>query len=96
MEMRKLWLFIGISFIAGIIWGRVIRDISAYWPLGLGAQHSEHSRMITVDIIQTADDIAIVDHKTGYLIFEYNRFKEVDKETFKEYNDLLIEVLGEK
>gem|GEM_PF-5484578 len=28
MEMKKLWLFIGVSFIAGFIWGRVIKEIS--------------------------------------------------------------------
>ena len=37
-----------------------------------------------VDIIQNKDDIWIVEHKTGHLIFEYNRFKEADKETFGE------------
>jgi hypothetical protein len=28
MEMKKLWLFIGVSFIAGFIWGGVIKEIS--------------------------------------------------------------------
>lgn len=41
-------------------------------------------------------DILAVDHKTGHLIFEYNRLKEVDKEAFREYGDLLIEILSRK
>jgi len=27
MEIKKLWLFVGVSFIAGFIWGGVIKDI---------------------------------------------------------------------
>jgi len=37
-----------------------------------------------------------VEHKTGHLIFEYNRFKDVDKEAFGEYEDLLVEILSRK
>jgi len=45
-----------------------------------------------VNIIQNKDDIWVVEHKTGHLIFEYNRFKEADKEAFGEYVDLLEEL----
>jgi len=37
-----------------------------------------------VNIIQNKDDIWVVEQKTGHLIFEYNRFKETDKEAFEE------------
>ena len=30
------------------------------------------------------------------LAFEYNKNKEVDKEAFREYEDLLLEALGKK
>ena len=52
--------------------------------------------MVPVDVIQNKDDIWIVEHKTGHLIFEYNRFKEADKEAFGEYEDLLVEILSRK
>lgn len=40
--------------------------------------------------------LEVVEHKTGRLIFEYNRFKEADKEAFKEYEDLLTEIISRK
>jgi hypothetical protein len=51
---------------------------------------------VTVDIVKDGDEILIYEHYSGDLIFEYNRFKEVDKEVFKEYEDLLIEGLSYK
>jgi hypothetical protein len=56
----------------------------------------KYSRMVPVDVIQNKDDIWIVEHKTGHLIFGYNRFKEADKEAFGEYEDLLVEILSRK
>ena len=96
MEIKKLWLFIGTSFVTGFIWGRVSYiDLPQHYsdpqtPVG------QYDQMVTVDVIKNGDDIWITDHKTGYLIFEYNRFKEADKKVFKEYKGLLIEVLREK
>lgn len=43
------------------------------------------------DVIKEGDEILIYEHYSGELIFEYNRFKEADKEAFKEYQDLLLE-----
>lgn len=91
MRLKKLWLFIGVSFIAGFIWGGVFKDILPHQYLDPQIPKGKYETMITVDVIQDKDDIWIVEHKTGHLIFEYNRFKEVDKEAFKEYEDLLIE-----
>lgn len=91
MEIKKLWLFIGISFIAGFVWGGVIKDILPHQYLDPEIPTGKHERMVTVDIIQNKDDIWIAEHNTGHLIFEYNRFKEMDKEAFKEFNDVLIE-----
>lgn len=93
MEIKKLWLFIGISFIAGFIWGGVIKGILPHQYLDPEIPTGKYEQLVTVDIIQNGNDIWIVEHKAGHLIFEYNRFKEVDKETFREYEDLLIEVL---
>lgn len=97
MKLKKLWLFIGVSFIAGFIWGGVIKDLLPYQYLHPEIPSGKYERMATVDIIQNRDDIWIVEHKTGHLIFsrqsfnirrdpasagEYHRFKEVDKEAF--------------
>jgi hypothetical protein len=96
MEMKKLWLFIGVSFIAGFIWGGVFKDILPKQYLDPEMPTGEYKRMATIDVIQNDDDIWIVEHKTGHLIFEYNRFKEVDKEAFGEYEDFLVEMLKRK
>lgn len=49
---------------------------------------------VTVDVVKEGDEILIYEHYTGELVFEYNQFKDVDKETFKEYEDLIIEALS--
>ena len=51
----------------------------------------EYDEMASVDVIRNGSDIWVVDHYTGALIFEYNRFKEADKEAWQEYGDLLGE-----
>jgi hypothetical protein len=48
--------------------------------------------MVTVDVVKEGDDILIYEHYSKNLVFEYNRFKEADKEAWAEYEDLLIEV----
>ena len=58
--------------------------------------HIEKPNTVTVDIIKEDDDIWIVEHYSGELVFEYNRFKDVDKEAFEEYSDLLIEAQSNK
>ena len=92
MEIKKLWLFIGVSFIAGFIWGGVIKDILPHQYTDPEIPKGIYERMVSVDVIQNKDDIWVVEHKTGHLIFEYNRFKDVDKEAFGEYEDLLVEI----
>jgi len=96
MEIKKLWLFIGFSFIAGFIWGGVIKDILPHQYTDPEIPKGRYERMVSVDVIQNKDDIWVVEHKTGHLIFEYNRFKDVDKEAFGEYEDLLVEILSRK
>jgi hypothetical protein len=96
MEIKKLWLFVGVSFIAGFIWGGVIKDILPHQYSDPEIPKGKYSRMVSVDVIQNKDDIWVVEHKTGHLIFEYNRFKEADKEAFGEYEDLLVEMLKRK
>jgi hypothetical protein len=49
------------------------------------------SDIVTVDIIKEGDDILIYEHYSKELVFEYNRFKEADKEAWQEYEDLLVE-----
>ena len=92
MEIKKLWLFVGVSFIAGFVWGGVIKDILPHQYTDPEIPKGRYERIVSVDVIQNKDDIWVVEHKTGHLIFEYNRFKDVDKEAFGEYEDLLVEV----
>lgn len=47
---------------------------------------------VTVDVIKEGDEILIYEHYSGELVFEYNKNKEVDREAFKEYGDLLEEL----
>ena len=100
-QTRKLLLFIALSLTTGFIWGKAITQISLpkepvqrytspEIPVG------EFDEMASVDVIRNGDGIWVVDHYTGHLIFEYNRFKEVDKEAFGEYEDVLAEMASRK
>ncbi len=96
MEMKKLWLFIIVSFISGFIWGLACSPAIPQRHLGPQIHLGQYDQMVSVDVIRNGDDIWIVEYKTGHLIFEYNRFKEGDKEAFTEYEDLLIEALSKR
>jgi hypothetical protein len=61
-----------------------------------GPEPAIGANVVTVDIIKEGDDILIYEHYSGELVFEYNRFKEADKEAWQEYEDLLIEVRGKE
>lgn len=96
MRLGKLLLFIGLSFITGFIWGRVFyAGILQHYsdpeiPIG------QYDQIVSVNVIRNGDDIWIVEYCSGHLIFEYNRFKEADKEVFGEYEDLLKEIKSYK
>jgi len=93
-------LLAGFALFVGFIWGQ------AYGPAGPNNEPEnklqnysapvvpvgEYNEIISVDIIRNNSDIWVVDHYTGALIFEYNRFKPADKEAWQEYEDLLGEV----
>ena len=49
---------------------------------------------VTVDIIKEGDEILIYEHYSGELVFEYSKNKDVEKEAFKEYENLIIEALN--
>ncbi len=90
--MKKLLVFVGLSFVTGFIWGLACSPAIPQRHLGPQIHLGQYDQMVTVDVVRNNDDIWIIDHKTGHLIFEYNRFKEVDKKAFKEYEDLLTEL----
>lgn len=96
MNKTKLFLFVGLSLVTGFIWGRIFSLAMPQHYSDFQIRIMQYDRMVSVDVIQNKDDIWIVDHKTGHLIFEYNQFKEADKEAFGEYEGLLVEVLREK
>jgi len=39
-------------------------------------------------VVKEEDEILIYEHYTGELIFEYNKNKEVDKEAFREFEEV--------
>lgn len=94
MNKVKLFLFVGLSLVTGFIWGLVFCPIIPQCHLGPKMPLGQYDQMVTVNVIRNGDNIWIIDHKTGHLIFEYNRFKEADKEAFGEYEGLLAEALN--
>jgi hypothetical protein len=97
MLTGKVLTLAGIPFLCGLMWGRGISPAEIYTSDGI-QQYSApqvpvgiYGEMASVDIIRNNDNIWVVDHYAGYLIFEYNRHKEADKEAWQEYEDLLIE-----
>lgn len=93
MGISKLWLFIGLSFIAGFIWGLIFSaDLRQHYPMPkipIGGDE----QMVSLDILRNKDNIRIIDQETGQLIFEYNRYKEADKDAFREFEAVLIEIM---
>jgi len=51
---------------------------------------------VTVDIIKESNEILIYDYYSGDLVFEYNKSKDVDRNTFQEYLDLYNEIVSYK
>lgn len=93
MGISKLWLFIGISFIAGFIWGRIFSADLPQHYLGPRIPIGGDEQMVSLDILRDKDNIRIIDQETGQLIFEYNRYKEADKDAFREFEAVLIEIM---
>lgn len=99
MKITKLLFFITISLITGFILGRAFYDgatkIDVYQNyLDPQIPINQFNEMVSADVIRNGNDIWVVDHKSGHLIFEFNKFKEVDKDSFREYSDLLLETSG--
>jgi hypothetical protein len=47
---------------------------------------------VVVDIVKEGDEILIYEHYTRELIFEYNKNKEVDKEAYREFEEVWEEI----
>lgn len=93
MSIKKLWLFVILSFITGLIWGRVFCNAHSKYYLDPELIEN-YDDIAAIYVIRNGDDISLIAQETGELIFEFNRFKEADKESFKEYEDLLEEMSG--
>ena len=103
MKTRKLLLIAGACLLGGFIWGQVFSNAGPHITSNMTTKAKTqnysapevpvgvYDEMVSIDVIRNNDDIWVVDHYTGALIFEYNRFKEADKEAWAEYEDLLIE-----
>jgi hypothetical protein len=88
MKFRRIeaYLILGCYLVAGLLLGYSIgKEKPATKP-----------NTITVDVIKEGDEILIYEHYSGELVFEYNKDKEVDKVAFREYEDLLVEIVAEK
>ena len=97
MQIPKLLFMAGLLLLVGFTLGQALAPSNPY-PDRL--QHytepqipvGQFDEMVSVDVIRNGDDIWVVDHYSGRLIFECNRFKEADKEVWREYADLLKEM----
>lgn len=98
IKTKKLLFFVGLSLITGFVWGQMFAPIvtkpekaqcytDPQIPIG------QFDKMVSIDIIKNGDDIWVVNHYSGHLIFEYNRFKKADQNAFKEYDNLLLETM---
>ena len=104
MKTRKLLLIAGACLVGGFIWGQVFSNAGPHITSRAKTQNYSapeipvgvYDEMVSIDVIRNGDDIWVVDHYTGALIFEYNRLKEADIGAWAEYEDLLIEVRGKE
>ena len=76
------YLILGMYLVAGVWLG-----------YSIGRQRPVRKpNTVVVDIVKEGDEILIYEHYTGELIFEYNKNKEVDKEAFREFEEIWEEV----
>ena len=79
------YLILGMYLVAGVFLGYSIgREKPMVKP-----------NTVTVDIVKEGDEILIYEHYTGELIFEYNKNKEVDKEAYREFEEVWEESKGQ-
>jgi len=84
MKFKKIeeYLILGMYLVAGVFLGY---SIGRERPI-------RKSNSVVVDIVKEGDEILIYEHYSGELIFEYNKNKEVDKEAYKEFEEVWEEV----
>lgn len=84
MKFKKIeeYLILGMYLVAGVWLGYSIgRERPVRKP-----------NSVVVDIVKEGDEILIYEHYSGELIFEYNKNKEVDKEAYREFEEVWEEV----
>jgi len=81
MRRFEVYLILGMYFGAGALMGYMI-----------GKEKPKRYNTVVVDIVKEGDEILIYERYSGEFVFEYNKNKRVDKEAFREYNDLLKEL----
>ena len=86
----EAYFILGLYLAVGLLLGYSIGKEKPKWnPI-------KKPNTVTVDVIKEGDKILFYEHYSGELVFEYSKHKDVDKEAFKEYNDLLTEVSSRK
>ena len=80
MKFKKIeeYLILGMYLVAGVWLGY---SIGKERPV-------KKPNTVVVDIVKEGDEILIYEHYTGELIFEYDKNKEVDKEAYKEFEEV--------
>jgi hypothetical protein len=88
MRFKRIeaYLILGCYLAVGALLGYSIGKEKTEWIL------IKKPNTVTVDIVKEGDEILIYEHYTGDLVFEYNKNKEVNKEAYREYEDLMIEI----
>jgi hypothetical protein len=86
MRLRRIegYLILGIYLVVGLLLGY---SIGREKPVN-------NPNTVVVDIVKEGDEILIYEHYTGELVFEYNKNKEVDKEAYREFEEVWEEVIS--
>ena len=82
MRRFEVYLILGMYFGAGGLLGYILGKEK---PL-------KNPDIVTVDIVKEEDEILIYEHYSGELVFEYNKDKGVDKEAYREFEDMWKEI----
>ena len=54
----------------------------------------KYDELVSVDVVRSGDDIWVVDHRSGHLVFELSRKKKTDAGSLEVFEGLLEEASG--
>jgi len=56
----------------------------------------KYDELVSVDVVRSGDDVWVLDHQSGHLVFELSGKKKVDETGFRIFKDLLNEAAGDE